>query len=399
MATRDSLRDSKSRWLHKRARRAVQAVVDYFDRHGQARFRPGEGRITGYIGATLGIASLMAVICFHFPQWLTLPELRSFYGEEFARTALRVALVIALGLGTINLLRNRRKRLAATGLGAAVIAAALGGATIPVGAIEQTPISLGLDWFILALIASAVVFIPLEKAYARRRDQKILRPKWRTDLTYFFVSHMLVQLVLIAAMSAATLLTGWTLYEPLQANIQSLVWPVQLLLAVVFADLAQYAVHRAYHSVFWLWRFHSIHHSSESMDWLAASRIHLVETMLTRSAVLVPLLLFGFSAQALNAYIILIGVQAVVSHANLRIDGGWLRYVVVLPRYHHWHHSADPEFADKNFAIHLPVIDMIFGTFKLPPKRWPQEYGVFGEGPPEDFVGQQLYPFRGEKTH
>ena len=33
-------------------------------------------------------------------------------------------------------------------------------------------------------------------------------------------------------------------------------------------DFSQYWVHRAFHRVPLLWRFHAIHHSAEMMDWL-----------------------------------------------------------------------------------------------------------------------------------
>ena len=354
----------------------------------------GAGAIAAYGCAMLGICCLLAVLCFHFPHWLTLPELRALYGEAFARQALQISLIATFVLGLVALLSGHRRRLALVGLTTGAAAVLWGGATIPVAAIPTTPISLGLDWFVLSLLASVALFVPLERVLAKDPAQPVLRPKWRTDLTYFFASHLLVQWVLIFGTTASSWLVGWTDPTGLQSWVAAVPWGVQLLLAIVVADLAQYAVHRTYHSVAWLWRFHAVHHSSEAMDWLAGSRIHLVETMVTRSAVLIPLMLLGVSPQAMNAYVIIVGVQAVLSHANLRVGAGWLRYVVVTPHYHHWHHSADPAYADKNFAIHLPVIDMIFGTFKVPPHQWPDSYGVIDEPLPGDILGQHLYPFR-----
>jgi lathosterol oxidase len=172
--------------------------------------------------------------------------------------------------------------------------------------------------------------------------------------------------------------------------------PRQFLLAVFFADLAQAALHRAYHNVPWLWRFHAVHHSSRHMDWLAGSRIHFVEIILTRSAVLLPLVVLGFAPGAINAYVILVGLQAVLAHANLSLNFGWLEYLLVTPRYHHWHHARERAYVDVNYAIHLPLVDMLMGTFKLPPRgEWPQEYGVLKlETVPKGIVRQHLMPFR-----
>ena len=87
------------------------------------------------------------------------------------------------------------------------------------------------------------------------------------------------------------------------------------------------------------------------------------------------------------------GIQAVFVHANVRWDFGFLKYVIVTPQYHHWHHSDDPAYANTNYAVHLPLIDMLMGTFKLPDKMWPDTYGVFGQQPPKGFLSQLAYPF------
>ena len=50
---------------------------------------------------------------------------------------------------------------------------------------------------------------------------------------------------------------------------------------------------------------------------------------------------------------------------------GFLKYLIVTPQYHHWHHSDNPSAYDKNFAIHFPFIDFLFGTYHLPGDQWP----------------------------
>lgn len=107
----------------------------------------------------------------------------------------------------------------------------------------------------------------------------------------------------------------------------------QLLIAVVAADLAQALLHRGHHNVPWLWRVHAVHHASREMVWLAGSRIHLFEIVRTRSFVLLRLLVLGFSTPAVNAYMIPVGRQAVIAHANIGVRFGWPEYLLVLPRY------------------------------------------------------------------
>jgi sterol desaturase/sphingolipid hydroxylase (fatty acid hydroxylase superfamily) len=352
-----------------------------------------------YISAGLGLLALIGVLCFHFPELLTSRDFRAVYTEQFARQLLLFGLVASFVLGTIAILRNRNKRVALIGVGSAGLAILLGGATVHFDAIDATAFSLGLDWFVIALFFSALIFIPIEKMMAVR-PMSPLRPEWRTDLAYFFVSHVLVQFVLIAVTASTATIAALAAFPTVKAGIQSLPIWAQFLLAVFFADLAQALLHRAYHRLPSLWRFHAVHHSSRNMDWLAGSRVHIVEILLTRSAVLLPLVVLGFAPGAVNAYVILVGIQAVLAHANLRLNFGWLEYVLVTPRYHHWHHARSEECVDVNYAIHLPLVDMLLGTFKRPPpQEWPQEYGVMKlQTVPPGFWRQTWMPMGSKRT-
>ena len=55
------------------------------------------------------------------------------------------------------------------------------------------------------------------------------------------------------------------------------------------------------------------------------------------------------------------------------------------------------EAIDVNFAIHFPVIDMVFGTFHMPGDRWPDGYGIDGHPVPKGLWKQFLYPFSSNK--
>jgi len=133
-----------------------------------------------------------------------------------------------------------------------------------------------------------------------------------------------VQFILIAVTASTTAVAALALFPTVKAWIQELPGWLQFLLAVFLADLFQAGLHRIYHKVPFFWRFHAVHHSSRNLDWLAGSRVHIVEIVLTRSAVLLPLVVLGFSQPAVNAYVILVGIQAVLAHANLRTNFGWL---------------------------------------------------------------------------
>ena len=116
---------------------------------------------------------------------------------------------------------------------------------------------------------------------------------------------------------------------------------------------------------------------------------------MTRGLTYVPIYVLGFDQAALVAYVVFVSVQATFIHANVRFEFGPLAWLVATPRFHHWHHGIEPEAVDKNFAIHLPVLDWLFGTFHLPAGRWPSGYGVHTDRPvPDGFLRQLAHPFR-----
>jgi lathosterol oxidase len=353
-------------------------------------FELGDGRLSGALSLGLGALSLLAVLCFRYPELLTTPQLRAVYPLPLVRATLFTALVLALGLGVLSVLLGERRRLGWWGIALAGAAIALGGAWIEAGPVDPSP-HLGLDWFVLDLLVLALVFVPLERAFALVRAQRILRLGWRTDLAHFFVSHLLVQVLALLTIAPAGLLFGGIVSPWLQAWVAARPLVLQFAAAVAIADLFQYGVHRAFHAVPWLWRFHAIHHSSPAMDWLAGSRLHLFDVVVTRAITFVPLFVLGFAPGALMAYLIFVSFQAVALHANLRFRFPGLRWILATPAFHHWHHAVSP--VDKNFAIHLPVIDRLFGT-AWEPGGFPERYGIGGEPVPDGWGRQLVWPLR-----
>lgn len=354
----------------------------------------GSGWISGVFSTALGVIGLGAVLCFHYPSLLTMPALRSLYPIPYVRALLHLVLVGSFLLGVLSILLRQSKALGLTGITFTLVAALLGGSRVPIeGELIEGPF-LGLDWFLLNLIGYSLVFIPLERLFAQRPDQPVLRHGWRTDLVYFFVSALLVQVTTLITMKPAMVFFQWAAYPDLQAWVGVQPFVLQFAAVLFITDLTQYWVHRLFHTVPSLWRFHSIHHSTEALDWLAGSRLHLVDVAVTRGLTYIPVYLLGFAEAPLFAYVAFVSIQATFIHANIRFEFGPLRWVMATPRFHHWHHGAEREAINKNFAVHLPVLDWLFGTFHLPKGRWPASYGL-GEvnALPQGYVRQFVYPF------
>ena len=140
-----------------------------------------------------------------------------------------------------------------------------------------------------------------------------------------------------------------------------------------------------------LWPIHAVHHSIEDLDWLAGSRGHFLQVFSERAMVMIPLYLLGADETALNIYVTFAALQAVLIHCNLSIPFGPLKYLLVTPQFHHWHHSSEKPAIDANYSAHTVIFDWMFGTYHLPGDHWPADYGTTVPLP-RTVLGQTLYP-------
>ena len=242
------------------------------------------------------------------------------------------------------------------------------------------------------LVFAAAIFIPFERLAAARRDQPILRRGWATDLGTGVINGLLlsalVLMVLAVVESAANAAVPnarvWVASAPL--------W-TQAIVAVVIGDFGIYVMHRLAHTLPWLWRFHEVHHSAEEMDWLIAFRFHPLDLFLMRIGSLAPLVALNMSPAAIAIFVAVYGWQSWLVHANVRISYGPLRWAFVSPEFHHWHHSAEREAFDRNYASIFAAWDLVFGTVHLPRARQPLRYGI-AERVPAGYLQRLYHPFR-----
>ena len=242
------------------------------------------------------------------------------------------------------------------------------------------------------LVIAAAVFVPFERLAAANRAQPVFRRGWATDLftglANGLVLYVLLLLVLggvdVAAAALAPQVRTWAHARPLWA---------QALVAIAAGDLGIYVIHRLQHMVPWLWRFHAVHHSAEEMDWLVALRFHPFDLLLSRVASLAPLVALDLTPAAIGICIAVFGWQSWLVHANVRVRYGPLGWAFVSPQFHHWHHAAEREAYDTNFASLLACWDVLFGTARVPGSREPERYGA-SEPVPAGYVARFYYPFK-----
>lgn len=366
-------------------RAAERLLGDHLPKHF------GTGWFSGLVGLFLSLGSFLAVLVFRYPQWLTMSETAPRYPVETMRLLLALAIMGGFLFSAINVVLRPSKRLGLSGLFFCMMAVLAGGSTVEVGGGEAA-FRVGLDWFILNIVLLALIFVPLERLFPLHKDQDIFRPGWTTDGIYFLFSHVAVELMTFFTLLPATLIAQTVHANASDFNPDSLPLVVEVLAVMLAADIAQYWVHRSFHRIGWAWPFHAIHHSSRAMDWLAGSRLHVVDIIITRGLTLAPLLIIGFSQEALYIWLVIVAVQATLNHVNMRFDIPVLNQLLVMPRFHHWHHAVEP--IDKNFAVHFPWIDRLFGTYHMPKGEWPPETGIKGDPVPSEFLQQLVWPFR-----
>jgi sterol desaturase/sphingolipid hydroxylase (fatty acid hydroxylase superfamily) len=356
------------------------------------------GKRAGVVAGLLGVLCVLAELCFLFPDVLVARDARPFYHENVGifRAILQVSIVCTLVLGAVSVLTLRSKAHRLLAIALAMVATLMGGSRVEPLTDHARPFTAGLDYFILELLILGLLFIPMERIWTLRKA-KIFRTGWQTDLKHFFVSHVGVQLIAFATMIPVQALFAWAIRYDFQNSVAAQPIWLQFCEILFLVDLVSYWVHRAFHVVPALWRFHAIHHSSLHMDWLAGSRSHIVDVLVNRTLGFVPIFVLGFAPAAIYAYLVFVSFHAVYIHAN--VDHRWpiLRQIIATPEFHHWHHTSDEEGIDKNFAVFISFIDRIFGTQHLP-GYWPRRYGTTKFQPPETYLGQLAYPFRRQET-
>jgi sterol desaturase/sphingolipid hydroxylase (fatty acid hydroxylase superfamily) len=279
----------------------------------------GSGWISGVLGMMFGLAALGSVIMMRFPGVFTMKENAGVIGHPAFRTGMFVLMVLAFVFSLLNLILRPSKALGMTGMIATLLAVTFGGTSASAVAPDLTPVYFGLDFFVLRLLFTGFLFIPLETLFPNRADQGIFRYEWREDLFYYLISSMLVQvLTWLSFMPAQTLFkhTSWTEFR---AWVAALPFLVQLVAIMFLTDLVQYWVHRLFHRIPALWRFHAVHHSAQHMDWMAGARMHFLEILILRGTTVFPMILLGFSQTAVNAYVLVVYLFATFAHSNL----GW----------------------------------------------------------------------------
>ncbi|MFT3910975.1 MAG: sterol desaturase family protein [Ferruginibacter sp.] len=247
----------------------------------------------------------------------------------------------------------------------------------------NTILATGLSLFFLAL-----VFIPMEKVFPAKTNQKVFRPKWFLDLCYFLGQYLLWSALVLKALNYLGVWFDKNISLAFRNTISDQPFWLQVIEVLLLSDFLIYWGHRFQHKFDFLWRFHKVHHTAETLDWLAAHREHPIDSIYTVGIINLPALILGFDLETLAVIVAFRGIWAIYIHSNVRLSIGVIKKIIGSPDLHHWHH--DKERDRGNYANISPLMDILFGTYVCPPVE-PKEFGI-KETFPSTYIGQLIKP-------
>ncbi|RTZ03320.1 fatty acid hydroxylase family protein [Flavobacterium sp. RSP49] len=260
------------------------------------------------------------------------------------------------------------------------------------------------NYFYGLLVISLVVWL-LEIVFPWRKKQPIFRKDFWLDLFYLYFNFILLNLVLLIALSNITeqalndfaAIFGLQLTSIKLYSISELPKPISLVLFFLIADFIQWNTHRLLHIVPFLWKIHKTHHSVKEMGFAAHFRYNWIEPIIYKTILYIPIILIGgFNLK--DVFIVHFVSIAIghLNHANLGWDYGYLKYIFNNPKMHIWHHSKKmPNKYGVNFGISLSLWDYLFKTNYIPADGRDIELGFNDEKQfPASFLQQELYPFK-----
>lgn len=265
---------------------------------------------------------------------------------------------------------------------------AVSASLITLGVLRDPGLLFGLSVAAAVGASCEVLAPPLDKRRSQRRSPRA----YATDLTHAIGNRYLILPLVTAAGAVVGPFVAEVVPTALPEAFARLPGWAQLATILVVTDLTNYWAHRALHQWPRLWSFHAVHHSTEELDWLATSRGHPVD--LAFAILTIGLPAFALGRVDIAPWILtFFFLYPFVCHANTRVQIPFVSWILVTPKFHHWHHAADERAYDRNFGAILSIWDRIFGT-AVDFEGFPDRYGLDGSDLNDaDYLGHLVTPF------
>jgi sterol desaturase/sphingolipid hydroxylase (fatty acid hydroxylase superfamily) len=173
----------------------------------------------------------------------------------------------------------------------------------------------------------------------------------------------------------------------------------KILIGIILFDLWMYFWHRLNHEVYFLWRFHRMHHTDPNMDSTTAVRFHPLEIIFSYCLNLIVLGLLGLDFTFLAIYNTVMVPVILFHHSNIAFSekmDNLLNYFFVMPRMHRIHHSEIWGETNSNYGTIFSFWDRLFKSFVTRPDIKSVTYGIgtFKKAKWQHVGGMLLLPFK-----
>lgn len=149
---------------------------------------------------------------------------------------------------------------------------------------------------------------------------------------------------------------------------------VQIFFGLLVIDFSVWIRHGFVHKYFW--SFHAVHHCAKEVSWITTHRLHPLDHFVMSLINFTVLYMIGFSAEGMAAAMVIKNLNNYFVHSNIVLDYPKpLKYILVSPNMHRWHHALEPEAHGKNFCVVFAFIDYLLGTYYVPDNALPKGYG------------------------
>jgi sterol desaturase/sphingolipid hydroxylase (fatty acid hydroxylase superfamily) len=144
-------------------------------------------------------------------------------------------------------------------------------------------------------------------------------------------------------------------------------WATAVLGLLLLDLVGAYFVHWVEHQVKFMWRFHLVHHTDQTVDTTTANRHHPGESVFRFAFTTLAVIVAGAPMWLVFLYQSLSVVLSQFNHSNVRMPA-WLDDALVLvvctPNMHRVHHHYRQPYTDCNYGNIFSFWDRLFGTFR-----------------------------------
>ena len=247
------------------------------------------------------------------------------------------------------------------------------------------------QYLLSSLFIVLIYLLTLEKKVAKKEMKINLSSKlWLhksavLDYQYFIVSFFIKVLLILPFVFSVQEVTIFV-YESLldyfgyiKVTLFSYSQVIILFTITLFvvSDFTRYWLHRFFHTIPFLWKFHKVHHSAKVLTPITFYRVHPIENLLFgfRYAFSIGLVtgifsyFFGamigiYEVLGTNIFLYIFSLMGSnLRHSHIKVSyPKIIENICISPFQHQLHHSS--KYYNKNFGGYLSIWDNIFGTLQ-----------------------------------